>query len=180
MKQILRQKLKTVRDNLDTEYRKTAETVINNYIVKLSIELKANNIGGYYPIHSEANILQALKMVASSVSLPVIRGEKLDFIKWDIKEELDQTGKFPHPKGSTKLSPDLILLPAIAYDPSGARLGYGLGYYDKTLPSYPNAIKVIVAFSKQKMLEIPTETHDIRADYIITEEGIFKCPLMKN
>lgn len=180
MKQILRQKIKTVRDNLDENYRKTAEIAINNYIVKLVNELKAKNIAAYYPIHSEVNILQALKMLGCSISLPVISGEKLDFIEWGINEELLYNGKFPYPKGNTRIEPNLILLPAIAFDLSGARLGYGLGYYDKTLPNYQDAIKVIVAFSKQKMLEIPTETHDIRADYIITEEGIFKCQPMKS
>lgn len=180
MKQILRQKLKTVRDNLDEDYRKTAEIVINNYIIKLMIELKANNIAAYYPVNSEVNILEALKLLSIPISLPAISGDKLDFIRWNTNEQLVLDGKFPYPKGSITINPEIILLPAVAYDQSGARLGYGLGYYDKTLPNYSNATKIIIAFSKQKILEIPIETHDIRADYIITEEGIFKCQPMNN
>jgi 5-formyltetrahydrofolate cyclo-ligase len=68
---------------------------------------------------------------------------------------------------------DLMVVPALAVDPRGFRLGYGKGFYDATLPDFrPPARAVAVAFAFQLVSEIPREPHDVRCDTIVTDERV--------
>ena len=69
---------------------------------------------------------------------------------------------------------DLIIVPGIAYDINGNRIGHGKGYYDRLLKN-TNAIIVALAFEFQIMENIPTDEHDKPVDIIITEKRIIKC-----
>lgn len=65
---------------------------------------------------------------------------------------------------------DVIVVPALAADPSGQRIGYGAGYYDRTLPRFaPPATSVVVAFDFQLVLEAPATEGDVPADYVVTD-----------
>ena len=69
---------------------------------------------------------------------------------------------------------DLVVVPALAVTPTGARLGYGIGFYDATLPDVrPPAIAVAVAFSFQLVMELPAEPHDVDCDAVVTDEHLF-------
>jgi 5-formyltetrahydrofolate cyclo-ligase len=68
---------------------------------------------------------------------------------------------------------DCILIPTIGISRSGDRLGYGKGYYDKFLSSI-DAVKISLTYSKQIVKSVPTESHDIKIDLIITEDEIIK------
>jgi 5-formyltetrahydrofolate cyclo-ligase len=71
---------------------------------------------------------------------------------------------------------DLVVVPALAADTFGHRIGYGAGYYDATLGDVaPPAVVVIVAFGFQMLAELPTEAHDVPADYVVTEDRIWTC-----
>jgi 5-formyltetrahydrofolate cyclo-ligase len=72
----------------------------------------------------------------------------------------------------------LIVCPLVGFDREGARLGLGLGCFDRWLAKHQNhiACKVGLAFSCQEFESIPTETHDIPLDYIVTEREIIRCP----
>ncbi|NYE56597.1 5-formyltetrahydrofolate cyclo-ligase [Carboxydothermus ferrireducens] len=73
---------------------------------------------------------------------------------------------------------DLVLVPGVAFDLKGNRLGYGAGFYDRFLPNLRPAVKkVALAFELQIVPKIPTGPHDIPMDYIITEERIINCRL---
>jgi len=67
---------------------------------------------------------------------------------------------------------DLILVPAIAFDFSGHRLGYGAGFYDRYLPRAKNAFKVGLTYAQNFVKELPKQDHDCAVDIIITEEKI--------
>ena len=70
---------------------------------------------------------------------------------------------------------DLMVVPALAVDAQGYRLGYGKGFYDATLPDFrPPARAVAVAFSFQLLGEIPREPHDVRCDTIVTDERVIE------
>lgn len=69
---------------------------------------------------------------------------------------------------------DVVLVPGIAFDKTGARIGFGKGCYDILLKDC-SAIKVGFCYSYQICNELPAEKHDIRMDYLVTEKGIFKC-----
>ena len=71
---------------------------------------------------------------------------------------------------------DWVLVPGIAFDESGRRLGYGGGYYDRLLPLLPrSAARVAGAFETQVVAEVPAAPHDAAVDWIITEERLIRC-----
>jgi len=70
---------------------------------------------------------------------------------------------------------DLIIIPGVGFDRTGNRIGHGKGYYDRLLSKTTHAIRVGLAFEFQVMDSIPTDTHDIIMDLIITEQQIIRC-----
>ena len=123
-------------------------------------------------------ILESKKNLVTS--LPVITSEgTMKFLKWKLFEPLKVNSYgFLEPTTNTKtVSPNLILVPLVAYDRFRNRLGYGKGYYDRFLGKYlkkhKNILTIGIAFSFQKYKKIPTSKHDVKLDYILTEKGIF-------
>ena len=72
------------------------------------------------------------------------------------------------------LVPDWLLVPLLAFDRAGRRLGYGGGYYDRTLAALPGAVAVGCAWMAQEMAEVPAERLDARLDAIATESGVIR------
>ncbi|MCX7780435.1 MAG: 5-formyltetrahydrofolate cyclo-ligase [Negativicutes bacterium] len=70
---------------------------------------------------------------------------------------------------------DLVLVPGVAFDLSGRRLGMGAGYYDRFLAAVPNAVLVGIAWWFQIMQTVPCERHDVCMHWLITENGIYDC-----
>lgn len=70
---------------------------------------------------------------------------------------------------------DLVLVPGIAFDRGGHRIGYGYGYYDKFLRKVPKAAKIGLCFDFQVVDRIPKEEHDVPVDLIVTEERVIEC-----
>jgi 5-formyltetrahydrofolate cyclo-ligase len=70
---------------------------------------------------------------------------------------------------------DIILLPLVAWDTQGHRLGMGGGYYDRSLAGVQNVIKVGLALELQKVEALVTEPWDIRMDFVATENGLIQC-----
>jgi len=143
---------------------------------------KKITIAGYYPSNHEVNILPFLKKASEkkiAISLPVIKSSTLmDFKTWIFKEPL-YVSKFGilEPNRSNKdVTPDFIVVPLVAFDETLNRIGYGKGYYDRILKKIKRKKKKIIslgiAYSFQKCKNIPTNKHDFKLDYIITEQGI--------
>lgn len=68
---------------------------------------------------------------------------------------------------------DVIVVPALAVDPTGHRIGYGAGYYDRTLPAYaPPAVTLVVAYDWQLVAEVPATEGDVRCDWVVTDTRV--------
>ena len=145
---------------------------------------KKKNISLYYPSNYEVNTMKLFEILKSRknlvTSLPIITsGGTMKFLKWKLLEPLKVNSYgFLEPTTNTKtVSPNLILVPLVAYDRFRNRLGYGKGYYDRFLGKYlkkhKNILTIGIAFSFQKYKKIPTSKHDVKLDYILTEKGIF-------
>ena len=139
-------------------------------------------IAGYYPSNYEVDILNFLYKASKKkfrIALPVIKSSnKMSFKLWVYKEPL-YVNKFGilEPKNSKKkIIPDLIMVPLVAFDNHLNRIGYGKGYYDRSLKKIKklkrNAICLGIAHSFQKCKSIPVNKHDFKLDYIFTERGI--------
>ena len=163
----------------------TAKTFNYNLIFRLirkHFRSKKITIGGYYPSNYEVDILKFLEEASKKkfrITLPVIKSSnKMSFKSWVFKEPLyvNQFGIL-EPKNSIKeIIPDLIMVPLVAFDNRLNRIGYGKGYYDRSLRKISkikkNAISLGIAYSFQKCKKIPTNNHDFKLDYIFTEKGI--------
>ena len=69
---------------------------------------------------------------------------------------------------------DVVIVPAIAVDPTGHRIGYGAGYYDRTLPKYvPPGVSIAVAYDWQLVAEVPATQHDVRCQWVLTDLRTF-------
>jgi len=151
-------------------------------IIKKHFLKKKIIIAGYYPSNYEVDILNFLEKASRKkfrVALPVIKSSTaMSFKSWIFKEPL-YVNKFGmlEPKNSSKnIIPDLIMVPLVAFDNFLNRIGYGKGYYDRSLKKISkikkNAISLGIAYSFQKCQKIPTNKHDFKLDYIFTEKGI--------
>ena len=134
-----------------------------------------------WPIKHEPDVrplLASWKNAAARVALPVVVAENapLRFREWtpDTRLEADLYG-IPTPTTGEWLTPDLILLPLNGFDGAGYRLGYGGGYFDRTLAALsPRPLAVGVGFEINRVASIRPAAHDQRLDWIITENGAFK------
>ena len=134
-----------------------------------------------WPIKHEPDVRPLLASWRSAdvrAALPVVvaESEPLRFREWtpDSRLEADRYG-IPTPSAGEWLTPDLILLPLNGFDGAGYRLGYGGGYFDRTLAALsPRALAVGVGFEINRIDSIRPEAHDQRLDWIITENGAFR------
>jgi len=151
-------------------------------IIRRHFHSKKITIGGYYPSNYEVNILKFIEKASKKkfkITLPVINSSnKMSFKSWVFKEPL-YVNKFGilEPKNSKKkIIPDLIMVPLVAFDSRLNRIGYGKGYYDRSLNKISkikkNVISIGIAYSFQKCKKIPVNKHDFKLDYIFTEKGI--------
>ena len=139
-------------------------------------------IAGYYPSNYEVDILNFLEEASKKkfkIALPVIKSSnKMSFKSWIFKEPL-YVNKFgilePNNLGK-EIIPDLIMVPLVAFDRKLNRIGYGKGYYDRSLQKISKikkkTITLGIAYSFQKCATIPTNKYDFKLNYVFTEQGI--------
>jgi len=151
-------------------------------LIKKNFKKKKIIIAGYYPSSHEVNILKFLENASKNrfkILLPVIKtSNHMSFRQWDFNEPL-YVNKFGilEPRNSNKeFIPDLIMVPLVAFDNNFNRIGYGKGYYDRSLRKInkikKNIISLGIAYSFQKCRAIPVNKYDHKLDYIFTEQGI--------
>ena len=142
------------------------------------IETKGKIIAGYWPLGDELDCrpaLEALSDAGAHVALPVVagQGQVLIFRAWKPGDTLDQ-GPFGtmHPgMPAAIVCPQVLLIPLIAFDPDGNRLGYGAGYYDRTISSLRakgDLTAVGLGYDCQRVDVVPVDTHDQPLDAVLT------------
>ena len=143
-----------------------------NYISKI--------VGGYYPTNYEIDDLEILNYFykkGSTISLPKIKKKsQMEFYEW-YKNDLLVINNYgiPEPVITNIVYPDILFVPLVAFDEELNRLGYGGGFYDRyiqKISKIKKIVKVGLAFSFQKLKNIPTSKHDKKLDIIITEKDI--------
>jgi 5-formyltetrahydrofolate cyclo-ligase len=144
------------------------------------IEVSDNIIAGYWPIGGEIDCRPAMEKLASEgaqIVLPVVagQGEVLIFRAWKPGDELE-TGLFgtthPGPRATVR-TPGLLLLPLVAFDRVGHRLGYGAGYYDRTivgLRARGSIMAIGVGYDEQEIERMPADDHDQAMDVVVTDK----------
>ncbi len=141
-------------------------------------------VGGYAALPGEADphlLLQRLAAEGCALAFPrvVAKDQPLVFHRWSEGRALIE-GAYgvPEPAADwTLASPDIFLIPLLAFDGQGYRLGYGGGYYDRTLGvqrSRRSVVVIGIAFAGQEVARVPHEPSDQRLDWIVTERGLRK------
>jgi 5-formyltetrahydrofolate cyclo-ligase len=137
-------------------------------------------VAGFWPIGQEIDVRPLLTLLyqkGNRIALPVTppKGEPLAFRLWHPGAMLvpEKFGTL-RPAGDL-VAPDVLLIPLLAFDASGGRLGYGGGYYDRTLPGLPGRFRLGCAFAAQRVDEVPVGPYDVRMDAVATENGVIRC-----
>jgi 5-formyltetrahydrofolate cyclo-ligase len=135
-------------------------------------------VGGYWPIGTELDVrplMTALHERGHMCGLPAVqRGKPLTFHRWRPKDRL-VPGRFNilvPDQSVAVVEPDVLLMPLLAFDARGMRIGYGGGYYDRTIPAIRSRkplLTVGVAYAAQEVSRVPTDQFDQRLDWIVTE-----------
>ena len=151
-------------------------------LIKKHYGKKKITIAAYYPANYEVNILKFLEKASKQkfkIVLPVIKSSRgMAFVRWIFKEPLriNKFGILEPNKIKKEIIPDLIMVPLVAFDKNLNRIGYGKGYYDRSLKKISkikkNSITLGIAYSFQKCNSVPINKFDFKLDYIFTERGI--------
>jgi 5-formyltetrahydrofolate cyclo-ligase len=142
-------------------------------------------VSGFYPYQSEIDTRPLLGRLAGggwTTCLPIVLAlrEPLVFRRW-YPGEPTVTGRWaiPRPTDDAALvTPDVLLVPLLAFDRSGYRLGYGGGFYDRTLQMLradKPVIAIGVAYAGQEVATVPHDGSDQPMDYMMTEKEVFRC-----
>jgi 5-formyltetrahydrofolate cyclo-ligase len=139
-------------------------------------------VNGYLAIADEIDpgpAMLVLAQVGWRRALPVVvaKGAPLEFRGWQPGDALeDGPLSTRHPAAGAALTPDVLLVPMLAFDKAGMRMGWGGGFYDRTIAGLragnPNLLAIGVAFAGQEVDKVPSGPHDAALDAVATEAGM--------
>lgn len=148
------------------------------------VPLLAGPVAGFWPIGSELDVRPVLRHVTLSggvAALPISgpKGTPLVFRSWDPDAPLveGRYGIAEPDESRPEVVPRVVLVPLLAFDRRGMRLGYGAGYYDRTLALLRGRGEVLavgIAFAGLEVAEVPADGTDERLDWIVTERETFR------
>lgn len=180
-KRALRAELRGRRRTLTSSELENATAGFTQNLVNLTNNLGAQSLAAYLPTQDEPNVRPFLAWAREQdirVLLPISRDDGL--LDWAVLGDAEQEGLhgMPEPVGDL-LGPiaindvDLIIVPAAAVDRTGMRMGWGRGYFDRTLGSMEKSPPVYAVIFENELVEsVPTELHDKAVNGVVTPEGI--------
>ena len=177
-KKALRRQLQAERQSLLDRHARSVQ--LQEVLRVWLLARRESTIGAYWPIKGEFDALPALYRWSEAheqrrIGLPVTDRETrhLRFHIWypGCPMEEDAHG-IPKPKDTEEFQPQLLLVPCVGYGPRGLRLGYGGGFYDRTLADLAQRpVTVGLAYSHGFVPWLEAEAHDVPLDAILTDEG---------
>ncbi|MDB5394923.1 MAG: 5-formyltetrahydrofolate cyclo-ligase [Rhodospirillales bacterium] len=176
-----RSRLLLARQEPDSASHARWSRAITRQLTAYFTESRPSLLGFYWPHRREYDPMPVVAQIIAQggrAALPVIlgRGKPLEYRRWYSGIAMT-VGRYsfdiPHPAEGPAIVPDVLLVPLLGFDQDGYRLGYGGGYFDRTLAAYPVRPKAIgVGFEIGRLETIHPQTHDIPMDMIVTELGI--------
>ena len=141
---------------------------------------EAKVVSVYLPIGSEVDVLPliaALEAKGVQLALPFYEGLRAAprFLAWRPGDALVSGPmglRQPDPATAVAVDPEVFIVPLLAYDAQGVRLGYGAGYYDRAFAAWPAAQRIGVAWSCQFAETVPRDDWDVPLHHVVTEEGV--------
>ena len=178
-KKVLRRQLQAERQAMVDRHQRSVH--LQEVLRVFLLTRGESSVGAYWPIKGEFDALPALYRWTEgedfrNIGLPVIDREtkQLRFHVWypGCPMEEDAYG-IPKPKDTEIIVPTLLFVPCVGYGPGGYRLGYGGGFYDRTLASLqPRPFTVGLGFTNGFLPELEAEDHDVPLDAILNDNGV--------
>jgi 5-formyltetrahydrofolate cyclo-ligase len=138
-------------------------------------------VGAYWPFRREYNVIAFLEWLTErrhEVALPVVLGKglPLEFRLWTRDMEMvSGVYDIPYPARGEPVKPTILIIPMVGFDDAGYRLGYGGGFYDRTLATYAQKPLCIgTGFELGHLPTIHPLPHDIPMDHLVTERGLYR------
>lgn len=179
-KALLRRQLQAERQAMSDRHQRSVH--LQEVLRVWLLSRRESTIGAYWPIKGEFDALPALYRWSEAdgkrrIGLPVIDRDtrQLKFHVWfpGCPMEMDAYD-IPKPKDTEAFDPQLLLVPLVGFGPQGVRLGYGGGFYDRTLAALsPRPVTVGVGYAHGHVPWLEPEPHDVPLDCILTEDGVF-------
>jgi 5-formyltetrahydrofolate cyclo-ligase len=181
----LREQLIAEREALDPVARRRLTAAIASHVDRLLWTLQPSTLGFCWPFRGEADLRDLLSSWVTAtpgrqLALPVVTtpDQPLSFRHWQPGAILvpDRYG-IPHPVEGAMLRPDVLLVPVNGFDSRGYRIGYGGGYFDRTLATLqPAPVTVGVGFELARLIKVAEAAHDRPLDWVVTEAGCVVQP----
>ncbi|MGL4109416.1 5-formyltetrahydrofolate cyclo-ligase [Clostridium sp. LP20] len=179
-KQSIRKAIISKRDSIDTKSKMAMDSRIKDKLKESIFYKNSRNIFIYIGFGSEidtAKYIEEFLLEGKEIFVPRtdMKNKVMEAVKINSLMELTESSYgILEPdievEAINKNDIDLVILPGVAFDKSGGRIGYGGGYYDKYLEGMnSDIVKLAITYDFQVLDEVPFEEHDIKADYIITE-----------
>ena len=175
----LRREKLAARMALDQKTHTALAARIEKHLADLLTPLPPQTLSFCAPVRGEIDVRPLVSLLIERgwrAAMPVVEvaNAPMSFRTWTPSSVMtsDRHG-IPIPaKGQTTV-PDIVLLPLVAFDPQGFRLGYGGGYFDRTLATLvPHPLAIGVGFELARVADVRPHRHDIRLDAVVTEAGI--------
>ena len=172
----LRQYIRAQKKQYSADQLAAMSTEITNRVLALASWQEAGTLLLYYPLADEVDVRPLIKDAYDSgkkVLLPVVKGDELELRRYGGEASLAQgafgimepTGPLFPPENYGEIQ--LAIIPGMAFDAAGHRLGRGKGYYDRLLPKLTNARLQGICFPFQLLDEVPAEVHDIPVHEVV-------------
>ncbi len=174
----IRRRVRTRKTLLSDEERLSAADAVFNALEKMAAFTLAEHVLMYHSLPDELSTHRFLDKWHSKKHfyLPRVNGVDLEILPYDRTRMHLGAFHIEEPEGDDTVDisqMDLVIVPAVAYDPQGNRVGRGKGFYDRLLREC-RALKVGVAYDFQLVDEIDAEEHDVRVDMVVTQAGVLR------
>lgn len=161
--------------------RRLWDAAITEHLVAGFAQLARMTVGMYWPYQGEFDprfAMHHFRQQGAQAALPQVvqKAHSLQFrVWWPGVAMTKGVYDIPVPVGTEVVLPDALLMPPVGFDAAGYRLGYGGGFYDRTLASInPRPLTIGVAYELSRLDTIHPQAFDLPMDYVVTERGIFR------
>ena len=173
-KQELRKQIREMKRAMSMEEIEMRSAKLGELFVNSEAYRQAKTIYGYLPYNQEVRTVPMLEQALKDgkrVAVPKCYGDEMKFIYMDDLSKVEKGyANIPEPIADEPVADDptaLVLMPGMAFDPQGHRIGYGGGFYDKFLAAEPNHPTLALCYDFQMFPHLETEEFDIPVDYVL-------------